>query len=91
MYNLRTGSTSHPVRRTTVDGSPHATSFFMTFRQKTDHSSKSVCSFEIRPIFCHSLGKELSRNVFVVSVYAFEKKFDRGKDFLVTLKKYRFS
>ena len=41
--------------------------------------------------FLDSLGEELSRNVFVVSVYAFEKKLSRRKDFLVTPKKSRFS
>ena len=98
MEHSRTVSTSHPVRRTTVDGSPHASShfnmgpdFFMIFRQKNDHSSKSVNSFDMGPIFWHSLGKELSRNVFVVSVCAFEKKLCRSKDFFVTPKKSRFS
>ena len=63
----------------------------MTFRQKNDHSSKSVCSFNTGPFFLDSFGEELSRNVFVVSVYAFEKKFGGRKDFLVTPKKSRRS
>ena len=41
--------------------------------------------------FFASLNQELSRNVFVVFVYAFEKKFDRSKGFFVTPKKSRFS
>ena len=64
--------------------------FFVVFRQKNNHSSKSVCSFDAGPFFCHSLGQELSMNVFVVSVYAFEKKFDRRKAFLVTPKSRDF-
>ena len=34
-------------------------------------SHKFVNSFDAGPIFLDSLGQELSRNVFVVSVYAF--------------------
>ena len=45
--------------------------FFMKSVQKNDPSSKSVNSFDTGPIFLPSLGQELSRNVFVVSVYAF--------------------
>ena len=63
----------------------------MKFDQKNGHSSKSVCSFDMGPIFLGSVGQELSRNVFVVSVYAFEKKIDRSEDFFVTPKKSRFS
>ena len=57
-----------------------------SFDQKNGHSSKSVNSFGAGPIFCHSLGQDLSRNAFVVSVYAFEKKFDRWKDFCMAPK-----
>ena len=63
----------------------------MKFDQKNGHSSKSVNSFDMGPIYFDSLGQELSRNVLVVSVYAFETKIDRSKDFFVTPKKSRFS
>ena len=74
------------ARRTTVDGLPRAYKF-INFDQKNGHSSKSVNSFGAGPIFLGSLGQDLSRNAFVVSVYAFQKKSDRRKDFLVTPKK----
>ena len=59
----------------------------MNFDQKNGHSSNSVNSFGAGPIFLDSLGQDLSRNAFVVSVYAFETKFDRGQGFFVTPKK----
>ena len=65
--------------------------FFMNFDQKNGHSSKSVNSFGAGPIFFDSLGQDLSRNAFVVSVYAFEKKFDRGKGCCMTQKNRKFS
>ena len=58
--------------------------FFMKIVQKNCHSSKSLNSFGLGPIYFESLGQELSRNAFVVSVYAFSKKIDRSKDFFVT-------
>ena len=39
-----------------------------------------------RTIFLPSLGQELSRDAFVVSVYAFEEKFDWRKGFCMTQK-----
>ena len=75
---------------TKVDSLLRARSFGLIV-QKNDHSSKSVNSFDTGPIFFDSLGEELSRNVFVVSVYAFGKKLPIAKDFLVTPKKSRFS
>ena len=60
--------------------------FFMKNRSKNDHSSKSVCSFNLGVIFHHSLGQELSRDAVVVSVYAFGKKLPIRKDFFVTPK-----
>ena len=62
----------------------------MNFDQKNGHSSKSLNSFDTGPSFLGSLGQELSRNVFVVAVYAFEKKIDRRKDFFVTPKSRDF-
>ena len=50
-----------------------------------------MCSFGAGPIFLDSLGQDLSRNAFVVSVYAFEKKIDRGKDFCMAPKNRKFS
>ena len=52
--------------------------------QKNEDISESVNSIDSGPIFVPSLGQDLSRNVFVVSVYAFEKKFDRWEEFFVT-------
>ena len=50
---------------------------------KIDHKNedflKSVSSFHSGTIFKQSSGKELSRNIFVVFVYAFEKKPPTGK------------
>ena len=43
------------------------------FDKKIDYSSKSVCSIDSGAIFPARSGQELSKNVFVVSVYAFEK------------------
>ena len=60
--------------------------FFINFDQKNVHSSKSVNSFDTGPFFLHSLDQDLSRNVFVVSVYAFQKKFDRRKGFYMAPK-----
>ena len=65
--------------------------FFIDFRQKNDHSSKSVCSFDMGVIFVPSLGQELSRDALVVSVYAFGKKLPISKDLFMTPKKSRFS
>ena len=65
--------------------------FFGQIVRKNDDFSKSVNSFEMGPFFLDSLVEELSRNVFVVSVYALEEKMSRSKDFLVTPKKSRFS
>ena len=48
-------------------------------------------SFDSGPIFVPSLNQDLSRNAFVVSVYAFEKKFDRRKGFCMTPKSRKFS
>ena len=58
--------------------------------QKNEDISESVNSIDSGAIFRHRSGQELSRNVFVVSVYAFFKKFDRGKDFFVTPKSLDF-
>ena len=43
------------------------------------------------PIDFDSLGQELSRNVFVVSVYAFETKIDRSEDFFGDTEKVEIS
>ena len=59
--------------------------------QKNEDISESVSSIDSGAIFQPRSGQELSRNVFVVSVYAFEKKLPRDKDFFVTPKKSRFS
>ena len=64
--------------------------FFRKFGQKNDHSSKSVCSFDMRVIFRTSLGQELSRDALVVSVYAFGKKLPRRKDLFMTPKSRDF-
>ena len=64
--------------------------FSVFFDYKNDHSSKSLNSFDMGPIFFASLGQALSRNVSVVSVYAFERKLDRSKDFFVTPKSRDF-
>ena len=50
-----------------------------------------MCSFGAGPIFLDSLGQDLSRNAFVVPVYAFEKKFDRRKGFYMAQKNRKFS
>ena len=63
----------------------------MNFDQKNGHSSKSVNSFGAGLIFLDSLGQDLSRNAFVVSAYAFEKKFDRRKGFCMTPTSRKFS
>ena len=58
--------------------------FFMKSDQKNGQSSESLNSFDMGPIFLDSLGLELSRGVSVVSVYAFERKIGRCKDFSMT-------
>ena len=55
--------------------------------QKNEDISESVNSFDTGAIFLPPLGQDLSRNAFVVSVYAFEKKFSRCKDFFCDTKK----
>ena len=45
-----------------------------------------MCSFDPGPIFPASLGHDLSRNVVVVSVYAFQKKLYWSIGFVVTPK-----
>ena len=56
--------------------------FFSYFSpEKNDHNSKSVCSFDMGIFFLASLGQELSRDAFVVSVYAFGKKLPIRNDF----------
>ena len=39
--------------------------FLIFFREKNDHNSKSVNSFDSRPIFTRRLSQQLSRNAFV--------------------------
>ena len=56
--------------------------FFGQIVRKNGHSSKSLNSFDMGPIFLASLGQELSRNALVVPVYAFGKKLPIRKDFL---------
>ena len=51
----------------------HASQEFQELGQKNEDCSKSVSSFDSGAIFRPSLGQDLSRNVFVVSIYAFEK------------------
>ena len=57
------------------------------FCHKNQDISKSVSSIGTGLIFLASLGHDLSRNAFVVFVYAFQKKFDRSKGFCMTPKK----
>ena len=59
--------------------------------QENEDFSKSVNSIDRGAIFPPRLGQDLSRNAFVVSVYAFEKKFDRSKGFCMTPKNRKFS
>ena len=42
--------------------------FFMYFDRKNCHSSKSVSSIDLGPIFLPRLNQELSRNAFVASI-----------------------
>ena len=49
----------------------HASQKFQELGQKNEDISKSVNSFDSGPIFPGRLGHDLSRNVFVVSIYAF--------------------
>ena len=58
--------------------------------QKNEDISRSVNSFDTGPIYLGSLGQELSRNVFVVSVYAFEKKLYCRIGFCMTPKNEDF-
>ena len=64
--------------------------FFRLFAQENCHSSKSVNSFGMGPIFLASLGQELSRNAFVASILSFWKKLSIGKDFFITPKNRDF-
>ena len=77
---LPAGFTIYMTRRpsllleNSVTGEIHLKSgpgFFMHFNPKNEHNSKSVNSFDSGPIFRPTLGQDLSRNGFVVSVYAF--------------------
>ena len=43
----------------------------VNFEYKNEDISKSVCSFDSGSIFHPSLGQDISRNRFVVSIYAF--------------------
>ena len=67
-----------------------ASGFFVDFDQENDHSSKSVSSFGMGPIFFASSGQELSRNAFVMSILSFWKKLSIGKDFFMTPKNRDF-
>ena len=58
--------------------------------QKNEDISESVNSIDSGAIFWPSSGQELSRNVFVVSVYAFEKKLYRRIGFCMTPKNEDF-
>ena len=52
--------------------------------QKNEDISKSVGSIDSGAISLPSSGQELSRNVFVVSVYAFKKDSSIGIGFCMT-------
>ena len=53
---------------------------------KREDISESVSSFHIGPIFLASLGQELSRNAFVVSILFPGRNLSMGKDFFMTPK-----
>ena len=59
----------------------------MYFRQKNDHSSKSVNSIDSGPIVVPRVGQDLSRNAFVVSILFPGEISYGGEGFLVTPKK----
>ena len=84
-FRFDTGSLEHerfsvstcPPRGDLVDGLPRAPSLirigvskFLVNGSQNEDSSKSVCSFVLGAIFLHSRDQKLSRNAFVVSVYA---------------------
>ena len=60
--------------------------FFVFFGQKNDHNSKSVNSFDSRPIFTRRLGQQLSRNAFVDWILFFWRNPYRSKGFRMTPK-----
>ena len=58
--------------------------FFVFFGQQNDHNSKSVNSFDSRPIFTRRLGHQLSRNAFVDWILFLGRNPYRRKGFLMT-------
>ena len=52
--------------------------------QKSEDFSGSVNSFDFGPIFPGSLGHAISRNAFVVSVYALQKNLYTRVGFFMT-------
>ncbi len=58
--------------------------------QKNEDISESVSSIDPGAIFLPRSGQELSRNVFVVSVYAFEKDSSWQLGFCITPKNEDF-
>ena len=56
------------------------------FDHENGNISKFNCSFDPGAIFPHSLGHDISRNAFVVSVYAFERNSNCWTDFFLTPK-----
>ena len=53
---------------------------------KNEDISESVCSFDSGSIFLPSLGHEVSRNAFVVSILFPGRIFSIGKDFFMRMK-----
>ena len=49
----------------------HASQKFQELGQKNEDCSRSVNSFDFGAIFPPSLGQDLCRNAFVMSIYAF--------------------